>query len=721
MKNKTLIYISALILITFFAYRRWLSFDITANSDWLYYFPQALKNFFYPSVWSNLAGLGLVNILLWRLPIDLLSGFFGILGYGYNVAEKFVFFWPTLILANISSYFLVKKITKSDLAGFIGAIVFNYNTYYLVLNSAFLLYSAAAWSIITLLVFMKALENKKIYWYILSGLTLFLTGSYDFRIAYITVFLLGFYFVFFSFYIEKFQKKIFIKNFSYFVSQGFVFVLLNFYWLIATLNAHSLTSNTVLSRGLFGNEFINVMNAFSLYHPFWTGKESAWFAVQPIMVYFWLIPVFAFSGFWLNRKNKNVLFFGLISMLGILLTKQVAYPFSGLYDFLFKVLPFFDAFREATKFYFLIALGYSVLIGSFISFIWGDLRKAKQSLYIKYFLTILIAFLFLWNIKPLITGEISGIYVPRHIPKDYIIAKNFVDSQKGYFRTFWVPVGSTWSDYTDIHPIADTSLFSTNWSTVFSKYLASNTTQAIGKTIIGMMNMSATNNLLDMSSIRYVFIPTEDKINEENSFIFYGNRKYYINQLDKIPWLKRINIGTKNLVVYENYGYRPHVYATQRQETINKEQPYKTVDYKFITPSQYEVQINNVKSPFYLNFSEAYNSGWKVYVGQFQWYRTLLSPGFMIQDSGFMMLPERDHFQNDATLNSYFLNPKSICKQSAICKQNPDGTYDLNLTLYFAPQSYLYLGLIVSGGTLVLVLGYLVIVLGRTVYEKNKK
>lgn len=42
-------------------------------------------------------------------------------------------------------------------------------------------------------------------------------------------------------------------------------------------------------------------------------------------------------------------------------------------------------------------------------------------------------------------------------------------------------------------------------------------------------------------------------------------------------------------------------------------------------------------------------------------------------------------------------------------KENPDGTIDVRMTLYFKPQSYFYLGLIISGTTLFLCIGYLVV------------
>jgi len=50
-------------------------------------------------------------------------------------------------------------------------------------------------------------------------------------------------------------------------------------------------------------------------------------------------------------------------------------------------------------------------------------------------------------------------------------------------------------------------------------------------------------------------------------------------------------------------------------------------------------------------------------------------------------------------------------------KENPDGSIDIELTLYFKPQSYFYLGIIISGTTLTLCLGYL----GYAFYRQRKK
>jgi hypothetical protein len=49
-------------------------------------------------------------------------------------------------------------------------------------------------------------------------------------------------------------------------------------------------------------------------------------------------------------------------------------------------------------------------------------------------------------------------------------------------------------------------------------------------------------------------------------------------------------------------------------------------------------------------------------------------------------------------------------------KENPDGSIDVELTLYFKPQSYFYLGIIISGTTLILCLGCL----GYAFYRKRE-
>ena len=112
------------------------------------------------------------------------------------------------------------------------------------------------------------------------------------------------------------------------------------------------------------------------------------------------------------------------------------------------------------------------------------------------------------------------------------------------------------------------------------------------------------------------------------------------------------------------------------------------------------MHLTNVTSSVFVNFSESFDPNWKVRVGSFAWYNAFGANYF---------LPDAFHSESDATLNSFLIDPRYIRQNlpASAYKVNPDGSLDVNLTLYFKPQSYFYVGLIVSGTTLLACLGYL--------------
>jgi hypothetical protein len=374
--------------------------------------------------------------------------------------------------------------------------------------------------------------------------------------------------------------------------------------------------------------------------------------------------------------------------------------------------PGFSAFREATKFYFLIIVGYSVLIGSLISWIWTHWSKNKWQIYGRYFLTGIIVLLFLWNTKPLITGEIGTLFVPRTIPLDYIVAKDFVLAQSHFSRVLWVPSYSRWGIYTIDHPVLTAiDMVQSDWGDYINLF-DPDSHFANDKEIVAILKQSFSHQLLSISSIQYVIIPIRDIENDDDFFVYYGDRDFFIKEIDRIPYLKKIDIGTEELLIYENANYRPHIYLTKEEETIYREISFEKVDFILKSPTEYQVKLEDVSDPIYVNFSEKYHPDWKLRVGEFNWFQVLRQEGYFVSDT--------NHFENDAKLNSFRVDPSEVCEAN-ICVKNPDGSYDINLTLYFKPQSYFYLGLIISGTTLVLCLGYLGFVGIKGYREKKRK
>ena len=703
-------------------YWKWFfDFSILTNGDWGFFFKETQKDLFsLPYIWSNYS-LGSLYITLSSYFSFLYTGILSFID-NFSLSERLVYFWPSILLASIGLYLLAKKILCHNFSALISSFIFSYNTYSILISTGHLTLGVAfALAPFVLYFFIRTLEEKKVFYGIITGVLGFICSTYEFRAFYILAFVLFLYFIFYIFFIEKKIKGSILKNASYAFLPIFLIILLNFYWVFGLLETGSVTSNEIFNRSLFGNEFMNAIRSITLFHPFWTGAKIQPFIIQPIPYHFYLIPIFAFLGLLFNKKNKNVVFFGIISLLGILLTKQVADPFSDIYKWLFDNFPGFNAFREASKFYFLIMLGYSILIGAFIEWLWTHWNKKRWQIFSKYVLTFFIAGIFLWNTKPLITKEIGTLFVSRHIPNDYTILKDKILDEDMYFRTLWVPEQSRWSFYSNQNPkIGLINTIQSDWKnfvyTSWQKKLMSGQ-----ESILEFFSLDFSNNLLDISSVKYIIIPIQDIANDDDFFVHYGGkedpniRDWYIDQINILPWLKRIDIGTKNLIIYENKNFRTHIYTTEKEETIYENIPFEEVTHAFKNPTEYTIRLENISQPIWLNFSEKYHPDWKVRVGEFHWWEVLWKG-----DTYF--LSDEFHKKNNAKLNSFLIDPKVICKQYT-CTSKNDGSFDMNITLYFRPQSFVYFGLIISLTTFVVCIGYLTWYGTRKwyLYKKAKK
>jgi hypothetical protein len=140
--------------------------------------------------------------------------------------------------------------------------------------------------------------------------------------------------------------------------------------------------------------------------------------------------------------------------------------------------------------------------------------------------------------------------------------------------------------------------------------------------------------------------------------------------------------------------------------------------FKKVNPTKYIVQVKNASVPFFLIFSESYNSQWKVYAedgmnmelkeiiaeypnvnvkeARHDWFK------FTPQDIAYLFkktaVNETYHFMANGYANAWYIDPKEIDK---------DGDGCFTITLYYLPQSVFYLGLIISSLTFIVCIGYL--------------
>lgn len=158
-----------------------------------------------------------------------------------------------------------------------------------------------------------------------------------------------------------------------------------------------------------------------------------------------------------------------------------------------------------------------------------------------------------------------------------------------------------------------------------------------------------------------------------------------------------------------------------------------------IDETKYKLNIS-LRNRSDIVFLDSFNKDWKLYPNRHQSgalctaseyleitnttvcaekrsYFALENLAYIYQDPIF----DDTHIMNVGYANRWTIDPEYIKQNFSkdYYKENPDGSIDIELTLYFKPQSYFYLGLIVSGLTLAGLLGYLGYDIIRRKQKKN--
>jgi hypothetical protein len=531
---------------------------ILVQGDWNYYthITQSQLLRLLPGWTSN--GLGQVNASASFYPLDLLWGSSSHL-FNFAVSERLIFMFPSVIVAILGSYGFLYELFKNKTAALLASLLFCYNGYFMILRTGDLTIAVAtAFSPLILYVYLLLLNQKRNYLVIIIAILSFIQSFFDFRIFLITALIVAAILIFHMVFEHRSDKlKVSILT----VKALAVFMLLSLYWIIGLAKTGEIASNSAFDNSLFGSQYYNIFHALSFTHPFWSIKGPTIFTAQPVALYFWIIPVLAILGLYFYRNNWKVILFSGIALVGVLLTKQSGVPFSQLYEWLFEHVPGFNAFREASKFYTFTAVGYSVLVAALLSYLHNSV--SKPMLLLRYCSILALSFIFLINVSPLFDGKGSSLYVDRHMPADYSLTNKFFNSQKGFFRTAWVPQTSWWNTYTLQQPMIDVgSTLSGTWQTVLENPQPSLSVTSYNQ-IVDDLEKPYAQNVFDLSSVRYVVIPLRDSGNDED-FFKNTDRQFFIDSLDDIKWLKRINIGTKNVIVYAVKGTKPYFSASTK-------------------------------------------------------------------------------------------------------------------------------------------------------------
>lgn len=432
-------------LITFFAYRPWFFLSQTLSSgDWPYLFKENIVSF---EIFKS--------PFIWLEPYYRLTAKLGAvwLSFSWEITEKIFWFYPFLIISITSSYFLLKQLAKElninrgrSIFIPIGSLIFITNTYILMLTGGGQMGVAMAYALapLTLLRIIKSLsadQNQDKFRSLgLSSLIFGIQLMFDPRI-FILSFSTGFIYFLFS---SPVLKSINLKILKRIIIIILFAILINFFWILPNLNYYSseyaVATNVITANFL---SFATFSNSISLYHPNW--PENIFGKIGFMKPEFIVFPILALNSLFFAQKNRTILFFAFLGIVGSFLAKGTNPPFGELYSWL-SAVPGFLVFRDPTKFYTLVVLAYMVLIPFCI------LKIIKKVSSIRYYVLSVFIIFWLFTINPAILGNLTGTFRPNHVPKEYIGLKDFLKNQNEYFTTLWIPEVERFGFNSDVHP-----------------------------------------------------------------------------------------------------------------------------------------------------------------------------------------------------------------------------------------------------------------------------
>jgi len=475
-KNSRILDLIFLGLLSIIVYHTWFKPGIIGVGDWV--------------PWSRGAMLNLLSqpygtSAYYIYPINLLHGVLSYVGLNYSVIERLIWYYPFVFLSFLSMYFLTYVLFKKRIICLFSSMIYAFNTYVGVIIGQMTLGMGYALAPLIIAFFIKGINERRIRDGIISGLLLSLSLSYDMRMAYLTSMVI-ILFIVFRFLISITRSKL-LQDIRIFIGvTGCTFIIpiiLHAFWVIPAIFAKQLPS-VLQELGVPSSimKEMNLYNGMFLLHIHRWGGSSIPFVWH-------ILPAMVFISIIFHPKNRDIIFFTLLALIGIFLLKGIYPPHKEIYLWLFTHIPGFNAFREPSKFYMIIAMSYAPLFGVAVDTIANKIEKTKiikvEFLKIaKFTFLILMLILIVFSLKPIITGQPNYILTVNEIPDKYIKIEKWHTQNPG--RTLIYPE--------NIHYVIGTI---SPQNSFFLKYLLDigtigpvylNKTNHIGK-IIGIMGI----------------------------------------------------------------------------------------------------------------------------------------------------------------------------------------------------------------------------------------
>jgi len=498
------------------------------------YSAQLQEAFATPQAWITRYGnsFGSDNVsTLWLWPYDFLGGALSKIGFSYSSFIKVFGILPSVLLGYFGIYTILKKANLHKNARVLGGLLYVTSTYFLLLIDGGQVQVALAYGMlpIVLQAFLVSLEKKTLIPKMYFGITLTLLGFCDFRFVYVALIVLALWTL-----VHVKQLK---SAATTTIVGSLVLLIANIYWMYPVLVYRSVSLPYSYSQPaeLGFLSFATFWHGFQFLAPHW--YENIFGTIALINPLFFVVPFISFAAPVFVRRNKSVAFYLLVLAVGLLLSKGLNPPLESVNLFIFQNIPGMSLFRDPTKFYFLLGLGFAGLSAYTLNYL-----IEQKRVYLTRGVYTLFSLYLIGVVSPIISGKMTGILNYPDQVSEYNTFKEVI-TKKGPGRTLWIPDRGQLGFSSPLNPSLDMTILN---------QIRPFVSQSVGSYEINnfLREGSFVGELLSMSGISRIVYPGVDKRRVKLSDEDLPYHDIFFDQIARRPWAEQGEV--ENTLLVEN-------------------------------------------------------------------------------------------------------------------------------------------------------------------------
>lgn len=468
---------------------------------------------------------------------------------------------------------------------------------------------------------------------------------------------------------------------------------------------NSAQSNLVTSGG--GNQQGGLLYMFFFYFSWplyinWYPRNILTFSRFYINNFFPLVPLslFIVISFFLIKLKKiksQVSSLLLILLASLFLGKGAQKPLGEIFSYITNNFVLFSAIRSPDN-------KFAPLIIFSIATIFLFILRTKINKKFIYFYLISVVFIMSF---PLLTGEaifgrkesgVSGEF-RTFINDDFKETLNTINNDKELANIIIYP------------PVQSVAFYQIDGNFYGGQDML---TKSINKPILYFdLNQQIANNLFTKLSVIYNKFDFRN-INELNvRYVIIRKKLYFYNNAHPYDFVKFRSKLLKQVSakkILDNYFL--DVYKVDDKQFVPRiriPNSNAKVIFTYVSPVKYKISITNLRNSEKLIFAESFNKYWNLFLDEENnFYFPLSDISYLFKKPLFA----NTHNTINDYMNSWLIDPDKIQKNSIIQDSN-----NINLILYYTPQSLFYLTLIFSFGVLTILIVFLFYKFIKTLYE----